>query len=380
MVKSLQNTDWVWVNQPQQLEKIAKELSAEDILGVDTESNSLYAYHEKVCLLQFSTRTRDYLVDALALPDLSALNGIFSSDQILKVFHAAEYDLICLYRDHDFQFNHLFDTMIAARTLGYQQIGLGALLETHFGLQIEKKYQRANWGKRPLKQEMLTYARLDSHYLIPLQEKLRKELETSDRWPLALEEFQRLTKDIEVTTENHAMDFWKINGARDLSPKNAAVLKSVYEFRESQAKAQNRPSFKVFSNQVLIEIANTCPNSLQSLSDLNSVNQQIARRYGRGLIQAVKDGVKSPPIHPPHYQRPDNGILERQEALRDWRKHTGKKMGVPSDVVLPRDVLSRIAQAGPQNQDALKKLMPDLPYRYKQFGEQIMQALYDLST
>ena len=176
MSNSIKNTELVWVDQPQQLRQAAEVLAKQDILAVDTESNSLYAYQEQVCLVQFSTRHTDYLIDALVLPGLSPLAEIFTSDRILKVFHAAEYDLICLFRDYGFRFNYLFDTMIAARILGYQKIGLGSLLEKYFGIQMNKKFQRANWGKRPLKTEMLEYARLDSHFLIPLQDHLRAEL------------------------------------------------------------------------------------------------------------------------------------------------------------------------------------------------------------
>jgi len=165
MLASLKNTELVWIDQPQKLRDVIHELSAQDILAVDTESNSLYAYQEQVCLIQFSTREKDYLIDSLVMPDLSELAPIFQSNEILKVFHAAEYDLICLFRDYGFRFNYLFDTMIAARTLGYQKIGLGSLLEKFFVIQMNKKYQRANWGKRPLKPDMLEYARLDSHYL-----------------------------------------------------------------------------------------------------------------------------------------------------------------------------------------------------------------------
>ena len=166
MQKSLRQTELVWVDQPKQLRQAAGELAAEEVLAVDTESNSLYAYHEQVCLIQFSSCQKDYLIDAMVLSDLTPLEEIFQTDRILKVFHAAEYDLICLFRDYGFRFSYLFDTMIAARILGYDKIGLGSLLEQYFDIHMNKKYQRANWGKRPLKAEMLDYARLDSHYLI----------------------------------------------------------------------------------------------------------------------------------------------------------------------------------------------------------------------
>lgn len=376
MEDTLKNIELVWVDQPQKLQQIADELAAQDILAVDTESNSLYAYQEQVCLIQFSTRKKDILIDSLALTDLSPLAALFHSEHILKVFHAAEYDLICLARDYGFKFNALFDTMIAARTLGYSKIGLGALLDHFFGVQMNKKYQRANWGKRPIKPDMLAYARQDSHYLIPLQEHLRKELKSTGRWELALEDFERLTQNIEDTTASNGEDFWKLHGARDLSPENAAILKSLYQFRESVAKNQNRPPFKVVSHQALVEIAKTPPSSLNELVKLSSINQQIAKRYGKGLLKAVQDGKLQPPEHPPHNGHPQSDVLNRIEALREWRKLTGLRLGVPSDVILPRDVMLRIASANGLNLNQLEKYMWDVPYRFSRLGSEIINTLH----
>lgn len=375
MLDSLKRTELVWVDQPQKLRDISKMLSAQDILAVDTESNSLYAYQEQVCLIQFSTREKDFLVDALALPDLSPLEPIFRSESIMKVFHAAEYDLICLHRDYGFKFNFLFDTMIAARTLGYQKIGLGSLLEKYFQIHVDKKYQRANWGRRPLKPEMLEYARLDSHYLIPMAEILQKELHERGRWELAREDFERLTQNIEDTTESSGDDFWKLHGARDLSPKQAAVLKSVYQYRESQAEKQDRPPFKVLSHQTLVNIAQQLPENLESLADTSSLNQRLVRRYGKGLIQAIREGEKAPLEFRPRNGRPEEAVLNRINLLREWRKQAGQDMGVPSDVVLPKDVLNRIAWGNPQNKNELKKHMQDVPYRYERFGDEILNNL-----
>ncbi len=375
MVATLSQTELVWVDQPLKLQQVAEELSSQQIIAVDTESNSLYAYQEQVCLIQFSTPKKDYLIDTIALRDLSPLDPIFRSVSILKVFHAAEYDLICLFRDFGFHFNFLFDTMIAARTLGYSKIGLGDMLAQFFNLKIDKKYQRANWGKRPLKEEMLAYARLDSHFLIPLQAKLRDELQASGRWDLALEDFRRLTRGVEDTTETCPSDFWKLPGAHKLDPYKAAVLKSVYQFRESQAKAQDRPTFKVISHRALVAIAEECPTHINALEKCQGMNKKLVSRYGKGILKAVRQGKSNPPEYPPRCQHPTNSTLDRIETLRDWRKRVGREMEVPSDVVLPRDVLVRIAHANPQDIETLENEMWDVPNRFNRFGSQILLTI-----
>lgn len=375
MLTSLQNTELVWVYQQNTLRDIAQEIAQSDILAVDTESNSLYAYQEQVCLVQFSTRDKDYLIDTLALEDLSVLGPIFNSDKILKVFHAAEYDLICLFRDYGFRFDYLFDTMVAARILGLQQVGYGPLLEKFFDIKMNKKYQRANWGKRPLNPEMLQYARQDSHYLVALQELLRAELQKADLWELALEDFRRLTQGIEDTTESSEEDFWKLRGARDLSPEKAAVLKALYQFREEQAASQNRPPFKVISNQALVEIAQISPKHKEELYILRNLSERLADRYSNKIMRAINEGKQAPPEYPPVHKRPKNSVLKRIDALREWRKVTGVELGVGSDVILPRDVLNRIAWAAPDCANTLQEQMQDVPYRFARFGQDILTSI-----
>ncbi len=183
-------SELVWVDNPRALHSMIKALQEYDMLAVDTESNSLYAYQEQVCLIQFSTTCEDYLVDPMALDDLSALAPIFASSEIEKVFHAAEYDIICLKRDFGFTFNNIFDTMLAARILKHQQIGLGAMLECEFGITLDKRFQRANWGQRPLPDDHLAYARLDTHYLIDLRQRLNQNLHERGLSQLAREDLK----------------------------------------------------------------------------------------------------------------------------------------------------------------------------------------------
>src|SRR5690606_29531 len=131
----------------------------------DTESNSLYAYRERVCLIQLSTRSRDYILDPLIIVDMSPLAPLLADPGVEKVFHAAEYDLICLHRDYGFIVNNLFDTMVAARICGYKAIGLGSLLSEFLGVELDKRHQRDDWGERPLPPDSLRYAQMDTHYL-----------------------------------------------------------------------------------------------------------------------------------------------------------------------------------------------------------------------
>src|SRR5215207_9310610 len=184
----------VWVADQDTLSQMAGTLSAQSRIAVDTESNSLHAYRERVCLIQFSIPQKDYVVDPFALEDLSSLAPIFANPKIEKIFHAAEYDLICLRRDFGFQFANLFDTMHAARVLGYPFVGLDNLLAEKFQFEMDKRHQKADWAMRPLTSAQLDYARLDTHFLFDLRDTLESELREKDRLQIAREDFARACK------------------------------------------------------------------------------------------------------------------------------------------------------------------------------------------
>jgi ribonuclease D len=371
------------ITDPEALQDLVGKLSQETLLAVDTESNSLYAYQEQVCLIQFSTEEVDYLVDPLSLDDLSPLAEIFSNSKIEKIFHAAEYDLICLKRDFDFKVINLFDTMVAASVLGKAEVGLGSILSNEFGVQMDKRYQRANWGQRPLPDHLLDYARLDTRYLIPLRNRLKAELEEYGRWEMAAEDFNRLSilnGGNHENSHNHARNSgepcWRISGANDLTPRQAAVLLELCKYRDRAAKNMNRPLFKVMSDNTLHAIASACPISVSELKRLPGMSRGQVYRHGSALLQAVQRGLQAKPLTPPRYPRPDEKFLCRVENLRQWRMRTARALGVKSDVILARDLLYAIAERNPRKMDELSEVLKDAPWRLKNYGEEILQVIH----
>ncbi|MDD5468016.1 MAG: HRDC domain-containing protein [Anaerolineales bacterium] len=363
------------ITRPEDLRKLVDRLARQPIVAVDTESNSLFAYQERVCLMQFSTPEEDALVDPLALPDCAPLGPLFADPHIEKVFHAAEYDLICLKRDFDFTFANLFDTMVAARILGREEVGLGAMLAAEFKLEMDKRYQRANWGQRPLPADLLAYAQLDTRYLIPLRHRLRAQLDEKGLLPLALEDFQRICRVNGRNGEGRNGDCFRLNGAHDLPPQNAAVLNELCRYRDHLARSLDRPLFKVFNDRALVAIASACPRNLDELARLPGMTSRQVGRHGHALLAAVERGLNARPLRPPRSTRPSEAFLNRLESLRQWRKRTGERMGVKSDVILPRDLMFALAEGAPQNMETLRQAMGDVPWRFERFGAQILDAL-----
>jgi ribonuclease D len=368
-------TDTTFIADPHALQHLAEALCREPIVAVDTESNSLFAYREQVCLIQFSTPTTDYLLDPLEVDDLSPLADFFGNPEIEKVFHAAEYDIICLKRDFHFEFTNLFDTMIAARILGRTAVGLGAMLETEFGIKMDKRHQRADWGQRPLPSHLLDYARLDTHYLIPLRDRMQQELVEKGLWQLAHEDFLRICLTNCQVLDEKIPPCWRISGAHDLAPQQAAILLELCRYRDRSAKALNRPLFKVMNDQTLLAIAQTAPTNLDQLGQVQGMSHNQLMRHGYQLLESVQRGLQARPIYPRRTPRPSDQFLNRLERLRQWRKQAGLKMGVNSDVVLPRDLLLILAEKNPSQMDELAVIMHDVPWRLENFGDHILQEL-----
>jgi ribonuclease D len=363
----------VWVARRAALTDLVTELKRYPRVSVDTEANSLHAYRDRVCLIQFSTPKADYLVDPIELVDLTPLAEIFADPRIEKIFHAVEYDLIGLQRDYDFTICNIFDTMIAARILGYKQVGLGALMKIKFDVTLNKKYQRANWGERPLSPEMIDYARHDTHYLIALRELLADELIATERFDLAQEEFARLCH---VNGNNHdARQPWeRITGHQNLSPRQKTVLNEICHKRERIAERLDRPLFKVLGDKMLLDMATTQPNTIDELKKLNWTDRQI-QRFGHEMIDAVRRGQHAPLVNHTGVEKLPDPVHNRLTKLKEWRKRTADKMGVESDIVLPRAYLTPIAEKNPATLAELEGIMIASPWRLNQYGAEILNVI-----
>jgi ribonuclease D len=363
----------VWVADPTALEQLVSALSSQPRLAVDTESNSLHAYREQVCLIQFSIPEADYIIDPLILRDLSALVAIFSNPKIEKVFHAAEYDLICLKRDFGIILANIFDTMQAARILGYKQVGLDAMLAEKLGIALNKRYQKADWGKRPLSQEMLDYARLDTHHLLDLRDCLQTELQECGRWELACEEFTRLATG-NGTAKPEIPSWQRVKGTRHFSKQQLAILQELCLWRDIQAKKMSRPVFKVIDDGRLVSITEAAPKTQADLKALNLTPRQILV-FGEDILEAVGRGRMAAPLFRPFSNRPNPAFLNRLNALSGWRKGVAQKIGVESDLVLPKAWMHAVAMHNPTTLSELSELMPLSPWRLATFGADILKIL-----
>jgi ribonuclease D len=361
----------VWVNTNPSFLAMLSDLGVQKRVAVDTESNSLHAYRERVCLIQFSTPTCDYVVDPFALTDLSSLAPVFKNPTIEKIFHAAEYDLICLRRDFDFEFSNLFDTMQAARILGYPAVGLDTLLAEKFQVHMDKRHQKADWGARPLTSAQVDYARYDTHYLFSLRDLLEIELRATGRWDLALEDFGRACKVDDSKAKLNGTSWKKFSSRKELSLRELTILSELCHSRDSIAENLDRPPFKVIDDNLLLEIAKKLPERDVDLAGIGLSPKQI-RLWGGEMLAAAKRGVAVPLVKPDQPKRPNDAVLRRIEKLKSWRKKMAQELKVESDIVLPKTYLGAFAENPPKTLQEVETVMFDSPWRFKTYGTQIL--------
>jgi ribonuclease D len=366
----------VLVDTPSSFASMIRGLETQSALALDTESNSLYRYHYRVCVVQISTADTDYLLDPLRLRDIEPLGDILANPSIQKVFHAAENDILMLKRDFSFSFANIFDTMLAARILGWRQVSLAALLLQHFQVELDKHTQLTDWSQRPLTAAQLSYARLDSRYLLPLRDRLTDALKEKKRWREAQEAFDGLPKIQYVEKPFDPDGFWRMKGAKDLSPRELAVLRELWLWRDDQARLLDRPPFKVMGDETLVQIAQVQP---QHPFELPISPRQIDH-HGVGLLQAVARGMAAPPPAAPERTRNGNGrpdpqVQARFDRLRAWRAQRAAEREVDADIVMNNEALMTIARAAPTTMDALMNLGVLGAWKLQEYGAELLRVL-----
>lgn len=367
-----------YIDSDEALAALVQSLQDETLMAVDTESNNMYAYQGRVCLVQISTRTADYIIDPFPIEDMQPLGDLLADERMEKIFHAAEYDLICLQRDYGFEVRNLFDTMFAARLCHVEQFGLGDLLTNYFNVEVDKSHQLDNWGKRPLDAESLRYAQMDTHYLPALRDKLYEQLKTLKR----LDEAQEVFADVlRIDSKGRVFDeygYWKIGLPHSLTRRQMALLKELYLEREKIAEQQDVPPFKIVSNKALVAIARKKPRNHQEMFQIRALSPAQVRLHGNHLLKAIERGQKIKPPKKPNQDTPDPVVADRYMVLHAWRKERAIERGLDSSLVLSKQTLWELARQHPTDKESLTQIEGIGDWRLQAYGEELLEVLQNL--
>jgi ribonuclease D len=336
-----------WVARTEELRSLLAGLGAGP-LAVDTEADSMHHYPEKVCLVQLSFGEADLLVDPLAGVDLkAALSPVLADAAIRKIMHGADYDLRMLHRDFGLAVSGLYDTMLAARLTGERALGLAALMEKHLGIKLDKKHQRADWSRRPLPDELRSYAAMDTRHLQELALLLQQELDRLGRATWAAEEFERLEK-VRWREPDVEEAFRRVKGSSGLDRRGLEILRQLVELRESAARRADRPPFKILGNECLLAIAKEKPGSERELAAIKrlpaswSRGGRLRQLWGAVALALERPESDLPGIKRTRGKRPDKGFEKRLRRLCGLRDAVADELGLEPSLLAPRAVLGQV--------------------------------------
>jgi ribonuclease D len=369
-----------WVRSPEELADLAGVLARAGTVAVDTESDSFFHYYEKVCLLQFAVPAGDsWLVDPLAVKDLSGLTALMADRGVEKLFHGGENDIGLLKRDFGWSFARTYDTQAAARLCGRAELGLQSLLEKEFGIRLSKVHQRTDWSRRPLDPGQEAYAAEDVRHLFRLKERLREQLASMGRESWGLEEGEGLA-DTPPAAVRVAADFMAAKGARDLGPKGLFALRELFHLREGWAKRADLPLFKIVNDEALVTLAARRPSTIDGLRGVRGLGPRLVDRRGHEILAALRraDSPSVEPlpkkVHAPRLRR-SPASCQLMDRLKAWRQEAGPRVGLESGVVLPQRLIDAIADAMPADLEALGRVPGLRRWRVEAFGAELEKLL-----
>lgn len=355
-------------------------LAAEPLVAVDTEAASFHRYEDRVYLLQVSTRTRTAVVDPLGVGRLESFGALLADPAVEVVFHDADYDLRLLERQYGIRAARLFDTRVAAQLLNEPGIGLAALLEKHFGVTLNKKYQRADWSRRPLTPEMVEYAATDTRHLPALRDELRRHLESRGRLGWAEEEFA-LQEQVAWAPPGEAEPAWlRLKGAKALKGRELALLRALHEWRESTARRLDRASFRILNNEPLFAMAKDPPRSLAELQRVRGIGPELLARRGGEILEAIERALAIPDRDLPRLPRPprrapDPAYDARLERLKAARNRIAARLDLAPGVACPNGTLEEIARRAPARPEELAAVPSLRRWQREVFGSELLEAV-----
>ncbi len=334
-----------------QLTELLEKIEPVNRVAIDTEADSLHCYREKLCLLQVSVpaavsdrgydnAARDYIVDPLAELDLAPLCAVLAQKEI--VLHGADYDLRLLRRSLNFAACKIFDTVIAARLLGIGEFSLAALVDRFFGVKLAKGSQKANWARRPLPERMVEYAMNDTHYLLPLADRLESQLREQDRLAWLGQSCERAIEQAAAERVRNADEAWRIRGSGALRGSAAAVLRALWQWREKEAEAVDRPPFHILQNDELLRAAESFASG--SVPDYRYFLPRRRRAFRDAAQSALQLPEEEWPVSRRRFgTRPSAEVVRRSEELRHRRDRAARELELEPTFVAPRATLEAIA-------------------------------------
>lgn len=365
-------SDYIVIDNVRSLQLALITLSQSDCLSIDTESSGYYTYYSKVCLIQISSRGKNYIFDPIRLDDISGLAPLFENPAILKIFHSASDDIKALKRDFSFKFENIADTMFSSRLLDLEQNSLLYLVEHYHKVKLSKKEQKSNWEKRPLDKSQLQYAALDTVYLESIWEKMKEELTKRKLLDEALSEFKKLAEEESEPFEGFSITLEKFPNVLELSSDERRALYDTLVFRDEKARRLNKAPFRIWNNDKVLEL-------VKSRRDSAKLIESVGKKDADHLL-SIYNNPGGPPIHKNDLFKRSTEDLAGEDAdrfkrLRQWRETIMSIRRMGHNLMPSNKNIAEIAKKNPKGIDELRELGIFSEWKVQNYGPSILNAL-----
>jgi len=369
----------LYIDSSEAADRFLASIAGTRAIALDTEGASFHRYVDRIYLLQLSTDRRHAIIDPLKVVSPTALGTMLESRDIEVVFHDADYDLRLLHQDYGWRVTNIFDTRVAAQLLGIKAFGLAALLDSYFGVRLDKKHQRADWSMRPLPGDMLEYAAQDTMHLLQLRQRLNDDLARKGRLHWAQEEFERL-EGTQWDESEEDTSFLRIKGARDLTRRELAILRELVAWRDGVAKELDRSTFRIAGNDVLLVLAREGPTTVAAVEAIKGLSRSIVARHARAILDAISRGKALPESDLPKFPRGprwarDPDYEDRVAALKSVRDRRAAELELDPGVLCPRERLEAIARRKPTSVDELMEVPDVRKWQVEVLGADLVDAV-----
>ncbi|XP_015738189.1 exosome component 10 isoform X1 [Coturnix japonica] len=273
MYRPIKETPCHFITTLDELVELNEKLMNCKEFALDLEHHSYRSFLGLTCLMQISTRTEDFIIDTLELrSDMSILNETFTDPAIVKVLHGADSDVEWLQKDFGLYLVNMFDTHQAARLLNLGKHSLDHLLKLYCSVDADKQYQLADWRIRPLPEEMIQYARDDTHYLLYIYDKMREALwERGNEQPTQLKVVWQRSRDIclkkyikPLFSDESYLELYR-RQKKHLNTQQLAAFRLLFAWRDKTARQEDESIGYVLPNHMLLKIAEELPKEPQGI-------------------------------------------------------------------------------------------------------------------
>ncbi|WP_421865763.1 ribonuclease D [Motiliproteus sp.] len=281
-----------WVDTDARLAELGRQWRQQPRVAIDTEFQRTDTFYPIPGLIQVGSEGQAYLIDPQAISDFSPLIDLLNDENVLKLVHAGSEDLELFAHSYGAVPRPLFDTQTACAFLGLGlSVGYQRLLNTLFGLEVDKQETRSDWLQRPLTESQCHYAAEDVVFLELIYQRLLPRLEAEAKLDWVLEECGQAADEALVPPPMDSY-YLRFKQAWKLRPEQLSVLYTLSSWREREARERDMPRNFVLHNNSLQSIATRLPSSMGALSKVERIRGRTLSKDGKTLLDLVKQGLE----------------------------------------------------------------------------------------